>query len=270
MARLSLVVGVATAAVASGLLVYPSDNDSRVRPNHRPEDLPKGSPVRSVKHTPVAGQYTRDGLTFATWEPNQSTHVVVLLYGGVSSFEIGRFADRLAAAGAVVMVPRIHVWGRFKALRAGAAETACAVAYAIHRWGTVGPLVMVGYFGGGYQAGLYVATDGARGRPEGCVTTHRPHAVDGVVLLDAPLDQPLFAQSLDPVRTAAIDPNPAVRVQYFVSSEQPTYYRRAAERFNQALHTLGHVTLAEATQRGLLLRKDVATAVLYAAGLRSA
>jgi hypothetical protein len=261
-------VGVTMAAVAFGLLVYHGDNDVRVRPNHRSGDLPKGSPVRSVKHTQVAGQYTRDGRTFATWEPDQPTHVVILLHGGVSSLEIGRFAARLAAAGAVVMVPSIHVWGGLDVLRTGAAETACAVAYAIRRWGTIGPLVMVGYFGGGYQAALYVATDGARGRG-GCVTRD-PHAVDGLVLLDAPLDQPLFAEPLDPVRTAAIDPNPAVRVRYFVSSEQPTYYARAAKRFDQALHTLGRVTLAEATQRGLLRRKDVAEAVLYVAGLRSA
>jgi hypothetical protein len=265
-------VGVAMAAVVFGLLVYPSDNESQVRANHRQGDLPKGPPVRSVKHTLVAGHYTRDGRTFATWEPDQSTHVVVLLYGGVSSFEIGRFADRLAAGGAVVMVPRIHVWGGGDVLRTGAAETACAVAYAIRRWGKIGPVVMVGYFGGGYQAGLYVATDGARGRPQDCVTTTagHPHAVDGLVLLDAPLDQPLFAEPLDPVRTAAIDPNPAVRVRYFVSREQPTYYRRAAERFDQALHTLGHVTLADATQRGLLLRGDVLAAVLDVAGLRTA
>ena len=262
-------VGVAVAAVAFGLLMYPGDNHPGVRANHDPGDSLKGPPVRSVKHTPVAGQYTRDGRTFATWEPDQATHVVVLLHGGVSSFEIGRFADRLAAGGAVVMVPRIHVWGEQDVLRMGAAETACAVAYAIRRWGEIGPLVMVGYFGGGYQAGLYVATDGARGSREGCVTRD-PHAVDGLVLLDAPLDQPLFAEPLDPVRTAAINPNPAVRVRYFVSREQPTYYARAARRFDQALHTLGHVTLADATQRGLLLRKDVAAAVLYAAGLRAA
>jgi hypothetical protein len=61
-----------------------------------------------------------------------------------------------------------------------------------------------------------------------------------------------------------------VRVRYFISSEQPTYYRRAAERFDQALHTFSHVTLAKATQRGLLLRGDVLTAVLDVAGLRTA
>ncbi len=262
-------VAVAMAAVAFGLLVYPSDNGSGVPANSQPgaEDLPKGPPV-TVKYTPVAGQYTHGGRQFATWRPNHPTHVIVLLYGGVSLFEIAPFAGRLAAGGAMVMAPRIHVWGSLDVLRMGAAETACAVAYAIHRWGKVGPLVMVGYFGGGYQAGLYVATDGAHSRREDCLTTRQPHAVEGLVLLDAPLDQPLFAEPLDPVRTAAIDPNPAVRVRYFVSSEQPTYYRRAAERFDQALHTLGHITLAEATQRGLLLRDDVPTAVLYAAGLQ--
>jgi hypothetical protein len=258
-------VGVGTAAVAFGLLLHPGDNGSRVRLNHRPEDSPKRPPVRSLKYTPVAGKYTRDGRSFATWEPNAPTHVVVLLYGGVSPFEVGRFAERLAAGGALVMAPRIHVWGRPDVVRRGAAETACAVAFAFRQWRQVGPLVLVGYYGGGYHAGLYVATDGAHGRRGHCVAPPEPGAVDGLVLLDAPLDQPLLAAPYDPMRTAI--PNPAVHVWYFVSREQQGYYQRAAENFDDALATNGHIKIVDAVQRGLLLRSDVPTAVLDAAGL---
>ena len=209
------------------------------------------------------GQYTTTGKQFHLYQPDQPTHTVVLLHGlNTPLVAMEPLAEQFLSDNGLVFVPGFDLSIEPGNRAAEAKQVACAIAYA-SSLGSGLPIVLVGFSGGGYHAGLYVATGGSHWDPTECLVDSPADQLRGFVLLDGPVDDPGWREAVglppnenadahlwDPVSMAT--PNPDIAGAYFISGDLPDYAWAAMEKFNKALGIECPITQLETSHGGLI------------------